>query len=378
MADGLVGSWGDPHPAMREVAWVYRPVTVTRTRTGGLRVHNRQSFTGLQWLRAEWELLVDGRVVRRGTLATPQADPHRTVDVPLPCDVPDGDGEVHLTVRWRSRSATSWCAAGHLIAWDQVTLRSARRRTSPPVGGRRGSSGEVERLLTRPVELSIWRAATDNDGFKLLPDLRQRIGVGGTALQRWLDAGIDHLPAEQFVQHRVRRVEFAGAVEYHHTVEVPTEHADLPRIGATFAVPARFTEVHWFGRGPHENYPDRNASAVLGTWQQRPDELPYLVPQEFGLRTDCRWFELVDPKRGQTVRVDVLQPAALHCSATRATAEALYDATTATEFATTRDLVVHLDVAHRGLGTASCGPDVLPRYRIGTGTFRFAYRLSVR
>ena len=113
--------------------------------------------------------------------------------------------------------------------------------------------------------------------------------MGGTALQRWLDAGIDHLPAEQFVQHRVRRVEFAGAVEYHHTVEVPTEHADLPRIGATFAVPARFTEVHWFGRGPHENYPDRNAGAVLGTWQQRPDELPYLVPQEFGLRTDCRW-----------------------------------------------------------------------------------------
>ena len=38
---------------------------------------------------------------------------------------------------------------------------------------------------------------------------------------------------------------------------------------------------------------------------------------------------------------------------------------------------VHLDVAHRGLGTASCGPDVLPQYRITPGTYRFAYRLSV-
>jgi beta-galactosidase len=39
--------------------------------------------------------------------------------------------------------------------------------------------------------------------------------------------------------------------------------------------------------------------------------------------------------------------------------------------------VVHLDVAHRGLGTASCGPDVLPQYRLPAGTFTFAYRLTV-
>ena len=69
-----------------------------------------------------------------------------------------------------------------------------------------GSAGVPEAIVDDLGD--VW-AATDNDGFKLLPDLRQRIGVGGTALQRWLDAGIDHLPAEQFVQHRVRRVEFA-------------------------------------------------------------------------------------------------------------------------------------------------------------------------
>ena len=41
-----------------------------------------------------------------------------------------------------------------------------------------------------------------------------------------------------------------------------------------------------------------------------------------------------------------------------------------------RSLVVHVDVAHRGLGTASCGPDVLARYEIPTGKHTFAYRLS--
>jgi beta-galactosidase len=134
--------------------------------------------------------------------------------------------------------------------------------------------------------------------------------------------------------------------------------------------------------GPHENYPDRAASATLGIWHASPDASPYLVPQEFGLRTDCRWFDCIDPRSGDVVRVQVLQPsaqhvAALHCSATHSTADDLYRATTATELTPRRELVVHLDAAHRGLGTASCGPDVLPQYRLAAGRYRFAYRLSL-
>jgi beta-galactosidase len=235
----------------------------------------------------------------------------------------------------------------------------------------------VERLLVSPVELSIWRAATDNDGFKLMPELRQRIRVGGQATEAWLQAGLDHLQADELVDHRVDRREVAGGVEYHHTVVVPEALADLPRVGVSFSLPGRFSQVRWFGRGPHENYPDRNTSAMLGIWQQAPDESPYLVPQEFGLRTECRWFELLDPTKGQRVRVDVLQRGGLHCSATHHTAGDLFAAATATELHPRKELVVHLDVAHRGIGTASCGPDVLPQYRLAAGTYRFAYRLTL-
>jgi beta-galactosidase len=76
------------------------------------------------------------------------------------------------------------------------------------------------------------------------------------------------------------------------------------------------------------------------------------------------------------VRLDVLVPIALHVSATHFTDAALYDAAHETDVSPGRSLVVHVDVAHRGLGTASCGPDVLPRYEIPTGTHTFAYRLS--
>jgi len=99
--------------------------------------------------------------------------------------------------------------------------------------------------------------------------------------------------------------------------------------------------------------------------------LPYLVPQEFGLRTDCEWVEFHSPT--SVVRIDVLQPSGLHFSATHHTPMQLQAALDSTQLRRSSDLVVHLDVAHRGLGTASCGPDVLPQYEIVAGTYEFAY-----
>ena len=167
-----------------------------------------------------------------------------------------------------------------------------------------------------------------------------------------------------------------GAVEYHHTVVVPDALDDLPRLGVRLRVPAAFGTMRWYGRGPHENYPDRCRSAHLGTWRRPLDEPPYLIPQEFGLRCDCRWLELVGP-RGRRLRIDVLDPVALHMSATRYSARTLTDCPHESVLRPDDAVEVHLDVAHRGLGSASCGPDVLPQYRITPGTYRFAYRLSV-
>ena len=149
--------------------------------------------------------------------------------------------------------------------------------------------------MSRPVELCVFRAPIDNDGYKILRELGRRIGVGGTALETWLAAGLDRRPADEVVEH-VHRVDVAddGSEIHAHTVVVPPELHDLARVGVTFQLPGRFRSVHWYGRGPLENYPDRNRGAVLGEWSGPIDDSPYLVPQEFGLRTDCRWFECVD------------------------------------------------------------------------------------
>jgi beta-galactosidase len=371
VADGLMSSDLVPHPGMQEVAWVYRPVAVSRAGRSKLLVENRQAFSDLDGLSARWELLVDGNVVGSGPFEVPDVAPLGSATVALPCDVPAG-ADVHLSVGFIRQAATPWAAAGHLVAWDQVELRRPAARRKPSAT----SARPVGRMLTSPVELCVFRAPIDNDGYKLLRELGRRIGVGGTALETWLAAGLDRRPADEVVDH-VHRVDVAddGSEIHAHTVVVPPELHDLARVGVTFQLPGRFRSVHWYGRGPLENYPDRNRGAVLGEWSAPIDDSPYLVPQEFGLRTDCRWFECVDEASGRTVRIEALSPGSLHCSATHFTTADLFAAAHETDLRPRRDVVVHADVVHRGLGTASCGPDILERYRVAPGTYRFTYRL---
>lgn len=373
VADGLMSSDLVPHPAMREVAWVHRPVTIERSRNG-LQITNRQSFTGLDWLHARWDLVVDGEIVRGGRLVAPDAAPHATVVVPMPCELPSSGVDASLLVRWVTAANRWFAPAGHLVAWDEVVLRERRAPGTPRGSGRRPASD----VLYAAPRLNIWRAPTDNDGFKLMPELAVRLRVGGQALRLWQEAGVDRMSAEALVAHRVDIVDDGHGIVYRHRVEVPEALVDLPRVGATFSVPGRFDRMRWHGRGPHENYPDRRSSAVLATWEARIDESPYLVPQEFGLRTDCRWFELVDSLTGEVLLIEAVEPVALHVSATHHEADDLFRATTASELVPRREVVVCVDVAHRGLGTASCGPDVLPQYRLAAGRYEFAYRLSVR
>jgi beta-galactosidase len=216
------------------------------------------------------------------------------------------------------------------------------------------------------------RAPIDNDGYKLMPGFGEANRIGGRALARWQGQGVlaDTIPAG--IQHlQQRQVQADGSVVNRHRVVVPDSLAHLPRIGVRFTLPRDFAQVRWFGRGPHENYPDRNASALRDVWARVPDESPYLVPQEFGLRTECEWIEFV--ARHSRVRIDALAPATLHFSAVHHTPLQLLQARDTTELMRTADLVVHLDVAHRGLGSASCGPDVLPTYEIPAGTYEFSY-----
>jgi beta-galactosidase len=379
VADGLVSADGEPHPALHEVAWVYRPVTVTVV-DGALRIGNRRSFTMLDDLEARWEVLVDGEVAGTGVLTVPPVPPHATVDAPLPDEVHaliDGEdeGEVVLTVGWRQRHDTWFAPAGHLGAWDQAVL--AMRHSPLPVPVRREALASPDHVMLTDPEPVIARAPIDNDGFKLMARSWLAPGVGSRVLEQWTTAGVFDHPAGELVPCTSTVDSIEGGRFYTWRIEIPEGFADPGRVGVRWAIPRRFDHLRWYGRGPGENYPDRSRGSMIGRWQRPVDTMPYLVPQEYGLRTDVRWLACDDPGTGETLWIRAMTPTALHMAVVQHSREALHAAGNSADLAPDDCLWVHVDIAHRGVGTASCGPEVLPRYRIGPGVYEFSFWVGV-
>ncbi len=91
---------------------------------------------------------------------------------------------------------------------------------------------------------------------------------------------------------------------------------EVPRIEMRFRIPASFNQVQYFGRGPEENYCDRNKGTITGLYTTTAEEMytPYVRPQENGHRTDVRWFSLNNDsgkglliQAGQTVGFNALR-----------------------------------------------------------------------
>ncbi len=377
VADGLTSPDLAPHPAMREMAWVHRPVAVSAGANNQFVVHNRQSHVDLRAFRGTLSVLAAGAVVYEEPLDVDVSALHHLTRDFSPAVVTSIEAAglsdtVTVQFRWVLREETPFAPQGHLVAWDEILVRAPQPKALFATDLGTSDLTPADSDFSSPVRLALMRAPIDNDGYKVMPGFGETHRIGGRALARWMRQGIltDTIPTG--VQHVQRReVQVDSSVLYHHRVTVPEPLSGLPRVGVRFALPQTFTHIRWFGRGPHENYPDRNAGALRDVWAREPDELPYIVPQEFGLRTDCEWIEFVS--RNHTLRIDVLSPATMHFSAVHHTPLQLYEAMDTTQLERNNDLVVHLDVAHRGLGTASCGPDVDPRYEVGAGVYEFSY-----
>jgi beta-galactosidase len=192
---------------------------------------------------------------------------------------------------------------------------------------------------------------------------------------RWLELGLDTgIPEGVVHRQTVHRLD-GGGLLFEHEVELPDELADLPRIGVVLTLAPGLEQLEWFARGPWENYPDRQASAVVGRYRSTVTDqyVPYIAPQEHGHRGDVRWLMLTD-SGGRRIKVTA-QPA-IGLSASHFTAADLTAARHTVDLELRPDVILSLDHAQRGLGTASCGPDTSSRYRIPSGTHRFSYKVQ--
>ncbi len=340
----------------------------------------------------------------------PDIGPRSSVEVARPTAAVATVGRASLTVTFSPRRGgrPGWATDGWVTAVSTVDVpatasaepRRAERRcpdftaTSANVAVEIGEDGIVGAgtVVGWPA-LSVWRAPTDNDDPP--SDWRPHRNA-----DRWREAGLDHLSViSSEVSRRGRSV--TRVVRYETAAGHPIEHRqrigahresgglligeqvtidralrDVPRVGIAFELPSEFEDLTWLGFGPGDTYPDRRAAGRFGLWTSTvtAQALPFAVPQEYGLHLDTGWVELASARIGFRIAGD--RPLAF--SALPHSTADLTAAAHTHELRPRRATHVHLDVAHRGLGTAACGPDTHPRHLVRGGTHRFAWTLTAR
>ncbi|MGH1489941.1 MAG: glycoside hydrolase family 2 TIM barrel-domain containing protein [Acidimicrobiales bacterium] len=393
--NGLVGPDGTPHPGLRELAWLARPISVS-FRDDQAVIENRFNHLTVtaDLISVRWQLLADGLVMQEGSLNIPAIAPGEQAGFDLGLPALDGlvsaQLEDALTLDFFVELATDqpWAEKGHRLGHDQAVLMDGTR--SAPSTDQGGAGPFANSEFLKQVWPTVWRAPTDNDG----------VAQGWTApttgiRPQWLSWGLDGF--EPSVKNREERQLESGATELttnrtlgpvvHNTITIiepdgrariaeemmiPDDWHDLPRVGVTFTIDQRFGNLRWFGPGPDETYPDRRAGARLGLWESSVADQyhGFVVPQEHGCHVDCHWFELLDDE-GSGFRIygepTVNFSARLHGD------RALTEASTLAELRPDGRIEVHIDAAVRGLGTGACGPDTTEI--VAGGTHRWTWWL---
>jgi beta-galactosidase len=426
--NGIVQPDRVPHPSAYEVKHVYQSIDVTPVdlAKGILDVANSYQFRRIDDVRMVWKVLADGTPVDSGTVldSVPLAPgQHVRVAVPFRQIQAEPGTEYYLNVSFRQRRARGLVPAGHEIAFDQFRLPFARPTTlvDPRTLGRlavetqgdtvvvRGASfsvgfdrtsGKLASYVYRGHELiqqgpvpNFWRAPVDNDfGADLQKKLRVWLDPAAHAqLREFSVSG----PSDGKVRVTVRSTLPTVSADYTTVYSVlgsgdvvvddhfsPYDHAlpEMFRFGMSLVVPAPFSYIDWYGRGPQESYWDRKDAALVGRYGGTVSEqlFPYVRPQETGNKTDVRWLALTDGRGTGLLFVgdSLLSMSALHYAIEDLDPGLEKGQTHSRQLVERREVYVNVDYRQMGVGgTDSWGTPALPQYSLPYGEYHYRFRI---
>ena len=420
--NGLISPDRVPNPHMYEVGYWYQNIW-TELVDGGVSVYNENFFRDLSDYRLEWTLLRNGRPVRTGTVENLSVAPQARVRVPLQLGRCEGEGEWLLNVSYVLKCEDGLLPAGHVAARQQLPVREYQAPALTLAEGPaprivdndrqylivRGGDFSVEfsrftgwlthydvngeRLLKEgtAVTPNFWRAPTDND-FGAQLQRRYRVWNQPQIRRKSLEAKMEGSVVKVTAEHEIvdlgtltmtYEIDGTGAVKVTEKMTaIPgKEVSDLFRYGMQIVMPKSFDRVVYYGRGPIENYSDRNASTFLGLYDQSVDEqfYPYIRPQENGTKTDLRWWNVMDAA-GNGLKFTSEAPfsaSALHYTV-ESLDEGLMKRNLHSQEIPQADLTnVLVDKVQMGVGCVnSWGALPLEQYRIPYGDYTFTFMMA--
>ena len=425
-ANGLVSADRTPHPGLHEVKKVYQNVifTTKNAGTGVVNVKNEFDFTNLNNYAFKWELYRNGEKVKEALFEVSLA-PHQNKDVnlKLPMFKSVAGSEYYLVVKALTKTATEMLPAGHEIATEQFKYAGDYFATANPAGTLKVTkdankltfesgaiSGEVDlkqgRITKytnggRPVmrqfpEPYFWRAPTDNDFGNGMP---QNLGI-------WRNAHINRIvkrvtAGDQTANGVPVKVEYElSGIGVPYTIEYLIQNdgsikvtssidmtgrdlPEMPRFGMRMQLSGNYGNLSYYGRGPWENYSDRNTAAYIGVYSDKVENQyfkGYIRPQESGNKTEVRWLNLTSAE-GKGVRIEGVQP--INFSALNVSTEALDPGLSKkqqhpTDVRFSNDVFLNIDLAQRGVGgDDSWGALPHKQYRLLDKKYSYSYVIKL-
>jgi beta-galactosidase len=390
--DGMVFPDRTPKPAMHEFKALAAPVVITAVKaaTGQFKVFNKHFFKDLSEYQLQWNISCDGEILDSGVVKLPKVAPRKFVNFKVSSKkLAKGTsrGERFINFSLVCVASTPWALPMSEVGWSQIALPSQAltpAKKTKELGDVVDEHGQI--ILPYGIvapSVSLWRAPTDNDRIGHIATKWERYGVREISRT---DCLVQQSPTSIKVTNtwqtstgvNFKHTQFItpvlGGFNVKESVTVPKAFDDLARVGTLFELEGSLNELVYFGTGAHETYPDRKIGRI-GRYVSTvaAQYIPYVRPQENGGHAAVRWFELVNAQ-GNGLRFVMGKPAQVSVTPNRDAD--LADSTHDVEVKPCGNTVVHIDAAHRGVGTASCGPDTLDKYIIKTGVHTWEWTVT--
>ena len=416
--DGLVYPDRTSHTGFEEAKIAYQPFHVTTDNDGNIEIKNRLFFDGLDDIGVKWEIKSNGITVANGEISGLMLMPREKKSFHI-YNASDYKltGDSYLNLSFVTRIDKPWAPAGYECGKKQFKLPSANVRRTAAADGKievnetdryltvsaadnvyrfdkgygkliKIRSGEVD-LLAKPMELNLTRAFIDNDSCYR---------------DKWDDYGFTRLVQNNYKteivvnndKKVVIRVDmsygsyiyepvFKGKITYtvlangellvnvngkaHNGLEV------LPRIGLQMIMPEGFESFEYFGYGPKESYIDKNLSTIVDKYETTVTDNfeHYVRPQENSSHYGSKWA-CVKNSDGFGLFVLPYDFDTFSVNAQHFTPQLLINTKHDSELVPMKETVFSVDYRHNSVGSSSCGPRSLDKYRLLQKDFDFTFR----
>ena len=338
--NGIIAPDRRLNPHAHEVGYYYQSAWITPKdlANGELEIYNENFFKTLDDLELVWTIRKHSGTINISGIAPQQRKV--ITDAELKATIArvlehHPDAESFVNFEFRSREAQPLIDKGQVLARQQFSLKDYQFPTLDAASANASlkveetvsyvrfeaagtaltigkQSGWIDYLdvngtpmLTdrESITPEFWRAPTDNDyGARL----QQRFAVWrqpemklqGVEVKADGAVATFQMPDVKATLTMTYTLKADGQVVVREQLSTTkdAEIAPMFRYGMQLQMPKAFAQVEYYGRGPIENYIDRNNSEFIGIYQNSvADEyFPYVRPQESGNHTDVRWFRVKD------------------------------------------------------------------------------------